>query len=87
MIFLTLMFAGALAGIAVASIGHHRVSNADAAMRGAAGAFFAGGLAVGVVPGDIGAVHPLVLAAGIAGAAVLELGLRRLERPSVTRRG
>lgn len=77
MIFVTLMFIGAIAGLTVWR---------DGAAAGIAGAIVAGGIVVAAHgPGEPGPVDPLALAAGTAGALAAARGLRWLTRDRLPR--
>jgi hypothetical protein len=68
MIFLSLIAAGAIAGIAVHLWRAGSTSLVDVAQGGATGAFLAGGIAVGIAERPVGPFDPIALAIGLVGA-------------------
>lgn len=79
MIFVTVTAVGALVGLLVQA-GPRALSAPSRTHRGAAGAFLAGALVVGLAEREVGPADPLALAAGVAGALIFPLLLARLER-------
>ncbi len=87
MIFVTVIAVGALVGLVVQA-GPRAVSAPSRIHRGAAGAFLAGALLVGLSERQVGPADPLALAAAVAGALTFMFLLGRLEqRPLRASRG